>query len=413
MSRFENFKKGTKKITEVGALATGLGIGMVLGGQETSAKITKPIKDNFNEEKNNSDSNKEVNPNKYDLSKTTKLNLEDLDEKKSLNNEVVQRIMIESLKKTRKFKEKNFNSGVIDSDDNQKNFELSNLEKKYLESSPDFFAQIEAARQDVEKLISSNGYLEKLKEEFNCSLSEAKKHQEVRLNNVKLSNYIIESQAEVQDFYQKENKDTTNFSALCYDTKHDNMIHFSYDYYTAELEKADQNEYGFDLKQFNMYNLACHEFLHKATRRNLGLSVKASKLLVDSFETDTVNISSPLMKQYLLVPTERYVRIKILELDLQRLGIKKVGENFTYEHCQKLYDLIDDKKLGPNSIQFIYNTKYLEGAGDENSPNKKNFYELYKKLLNEIAEVDNKEKNNNQKDFYNPDWNYNQPEPKV
>jgi hypothetical protein len=250
---------------------------------------------------------------------------------------------------------------------------------------------IESGREQAIALISDDSYLAKLQEEFDCSSEEAKKHQQTRLSNISITNYMIKSLRDVEIIFSKENPDETEFQTLAYDTKYDNLIYFAYD--------ADYQ---------GLFSEVClHEFLHKATRRNLGLSPKAIKLLSESFNPDE-NFKE-IRNQYHSVPTERYVRLKILEQEMEKLEIKKVGEKFRRKHFDQLYKLYSESKLKYGSLEFMHFTDL---------PNKEKYksndqylddlYKLYKTLFNEIAEVKDK------RDTYqHPDWDYNSEEEQV
>ena len=91
------------------------------------------------------------------------------------------------------------------------------------------------------------------------------------------------------------------------------------------------------------------------------------------------------------IPTERYVRLKILEKKLENLGIKKIGEKFTREHYDKMMELYFKNKLDDNGLEFIHFTKFSEDEDDQDGH--KNF-EIFEKLFNEIASLDAGHKEN-------------------
>jgi hypothetical protein len=255
--------------------------------------------------------------------------------------------------------------------------EITEEEKKYLTLIPEMITKIEAARQKVGKMIDNPAYLAKLQEEFNCSPVEARQHQLIRLSNLNLTNYEFKSLQEVQEIFEDENPDALRFggSVLNYDAKYDNMIYFAYNY--------DYYQAGGDY----LSETSLHEFLHKITRRNLGLSGKAIKLLGDeTFAPDTTNYND-LWNTYFSIPTERYVRLKILENQLDELGIKKMGEKFTRQHYEQMIKLYHDGKLNQDASDLIHFTKFSEDNDDQN-------YEIFENLFNGLADLGDKEKLN-------------------
>jgi len=61
-------------------------------------------------------------------------------------------------------------------------------------------------------------------------------------------------------------------------------------------------------------------------------------------------------------PSELNSRKKVLEYDMDRLGVKKYGEKFTMEHYWKLIKLAIEGKLSDNSVEFLkrIDSKFIE-----------------------------------------------------
>lgn len=389
----DKHKKSPRQLP-IKSLGRNLALGAsLLLGSNTMAQETGPF---FSQDKaiENHILQKTSQPEDYDLTKTARLNLDRLKEKRNLDMTVIPEIMLESFEKSREFKHRLEESGDSGQNEKASLSNLTELEKEYLKNAPMIFTEIESARSRVMELIGSDGYLKKLQEEFDCSLEEAKEHQRVRLSNVQLTNYIITSQEEIADIYQKENRDTSELSKqiLCYDSKYDNLIYLPYDW-EDYANLLDQNQFSFDIKELKLGSAAMHEFLHKSTRRNLGLSPKAIKLLGEGYvhTSETENAGdAERWTEYYRIPTERYARLKMFELDLERLGVKKIGEQFTGEHCKKLYDLYINKKFGIDAIEFMDFTDYEQGEAKNIIEKEKYelFFNFYQKLFNEIASLD-------------------------
>ncbi len=425
------FEKNLKKAVGIG-LTAGLSIASPSFAQNLgSGNNDESSNKYFTQDKNMTDQAFQSfhKPDDYDIAKTAKLDLKYLDEKKSFNKEVIDKIAFDliidkrkqSISKKRYSQSLSLNDAVdkkdkareleflrlleesskeIDLLENmqeaiQKNkfnydeFQITRNEHEFSLFISEMVSTIENARQRAIELIGSDQYLIKLQEEFDCSLEQAKKHQQVRLSNISITNYRIMSRQEVQRIFETENPEENNLAVFAYDAKYDNLIYFSYDH--------NYEDY--------LPELSFHEFLHKATRRNLGLSPKAHKLLRESFNS-AANIED-IINIYHAIPTERYVRLKILDDKLEKLGIKKVGEKFTRNHFDQLYQLYANSKFKLGALEFMYFTDL---------PNKEEYedydkylddlYKLYESLFNEIAENTQDSKNT----YYHADWDLNKQE---
>ncbi|MFZ4632321.1 MAG: hypothetical protein ACOYL8_03940 [Patescibacteria group bacterium] len=258
---------------------------------------------------------------------------------------------------------------------NKKTLDLNESQQEIIKNAPELVKIFDSAKQEVLTMLSSNDYLQKLKIEFNCNLDEAKKHQATRVSNVNSINY---------EFQSKEYLELSNFCAAYYDRG----IH--------------QIALPYNVDQEKLARLAKHELLHCATMSSEGISAKAKKLLSeDSFQDNKKYYGDDAEKEYFADATERYARLKILDMELERLGIKNVGEKLNEKQYDKMMDLFmesmftkheDEKQLNRNALDFINFTKDGEG--------KKDGYKMYKKLFNEIAA------NQENSTYQNSEWNY-------
>ena len=112
-------------------------------------------------------------------------------------------------------------------------------------------------------------------------------------------------------------------------------------------------------------DVPAHEYEHQATRANKGISHYAKKLYHKSLTPEG------LKDKYRSDPTELDARKKALEYEMEKLGIKKIGEPFTREHYKKLLDLKMEFKLSIGTQEFIEIIKP----------------EYFEKIMNTIAEA--------------------------
>ncbi len=113
-----------------------------------------------------------------------------------------------------------------------------------------------------------------------------------------------------------------------------------------------------------------HEFTHDMTIGNFLLSKKAVEMYSESFDKSRMIPGELERIEYLKDPTERDARKKQLEFELEELGVKKYGEEFTDAHYNKIIELQNLGKFSEGADQFIRMTK----------PS------YFKKIMNEIAE---------------------------
>jgi len=257
-------------------------------------------------------------------------------------------------------------------------FKFSQNDLNVIKNSPALINAFESAKNEIISILSSQNYLKKLAIEFNCDIKEAKLHQATRINNVRLASCEFLSRSFLFG------------------------VTSSQAYYSPTLHQISL-PYDVDLKKIT--DLAIHELLHSATLSSKGLSVNAKHLLSEeSFKSGFEYEKGE--NDYFSNPTERYVRIKILDIELDRLGIKKLGENMTKDQYHKMLEVYMNQISGKikgkdgfndNAMQFIDFTK----DGD----NKEGGYEIYKKLFNEIAL--NQGGENKEKEIYKHGaWSY-------
>lgn len=240
-----------------------------------------------------------------------------------------------------------------------------NAKEKIIE----ILALVEQAKLELIKHIQSDEYLNNLGKEIDISEKAAKEHQKTRISNIK--NLSLEFKTS---------------SGIGMDTNG-----FGYAYYRRDLNKIFmpyninlKNDY--DKKEF--YNALLHEILHESTQTSKGMSVKSMNVLEESFQQKDSTETKEKVSYY-SNPVELIVRKQILDLEMEKLGIKKYGEVFTEDHYKKLKELRDKYELSSDAIQLIDHIKPEE----------------FTKIMNELAE--NKGDGNT---YRHPSWNYDQNE---
>jgi hypothetical protein len=439
-----------KKVAKIGALGLGIGSGVIAATNEAGAQEVKPLNMEIiiNAPKI---INTDIKPEDYDFRNKGNIDLKDLEEKKNLDSTTIHRTMLEALKRTRihdnywsagmslanaendstnitrEIKSIEKRGELIPSELTQRlieakkriqrsrekfnfckeeekkaknlkfndiNITLTDRDKEYLKLTPALFKQLERARQEAKRLIDDESNLKKIKNEFHCSLKEARHHQQVRLSNIDLTNYDLLTVQELRDSLSRSNDNFHN--AIAYANRDQNKITIPYDL------RREFTEPGYEFSQADfekeIYLTALHEFLHLATGANRGLSPHTVDLLSKtSFKKySPEEIKNNLENNnYYSDPTERYVRFKSLESELENFGSKKIGENFTLEHYQKVIALYRDGKLWSDANELI---KYTQNFDTDEG------YKIFKRMFDEIALLDTPE--NNGKTYFHPNWDY-------
>ena len=250
---------------------------------------------------------------------------------------------------------------------------LSENDKKIAEEKiTDLVLLTEQAKSDVINHIGSAEYLKKLAEEMNISEREAKEQQQIKLKNLQNISYDFKNSGLIFQLTRR----TSSEGAIAMYMSQNNEILLPYNIdLKNEKEKRD------------FYAIIQHEMFHVSTHSDETMSSKANNLLTESFQSSYVEKGDNYF-----TPSELIVRKQVLDLEMEKLGIKKYGEEFTNKHYQELLDLAVKDKLSSNAMEFIFFIK------------SNNFLNI----MNELAE--NKDKNNN---YYYSGWNYNKPEQKA
>lgn len=202
----------------------------------------------------------------------------------------------------------------------------------------------EKIKNELIEHVSSQEYLNKLKSEFGGSDNRAKGEQARRIENLKKVNINIASLDELNE----ELKKRLNGQKLP-----GNSIKANGFYDPASHETF----VSFDDSHGALTSL--HELLHASTRGVEGITYRTKNTLVNSYENQGFlrGLIKDKKDEYFSDPTERLVRKQILDRELNKLGIKKYGEEFTKEHYREMMEAYKAGVFSYNVNDFIKRTK--------------------------------------------------------
>ncbi|MFA7209379.1 MAG: hypothetical protein WC120_03755 [Parcubacteria group bacterium] len=219
--------------------------------------------------------------------------------------------------------------------------DVREISEKKWKSEPELDPRprVEEIRREVEKYISSPQYLDRLILEVDGDIEKARKVQEERIGNVNAA------KTDFMPFMPAEGA-----------------------FYVAETNNVILSDVKSDIAD----KVAEHEFLHASTRGDFGITGKAKMILNDSYVPTGKKVIG-----YDLWSTERLVRKQILDIEMEKLGIKKYDEKFTREHYKKLLRSYHKGELSRSAREF------MEKTGPE----------YFEKIFDGIAKNDMKESN--------------------
>lgn len=198
---------------------------------------------------------------------------------------------------------------------------------------------VEEVKLEIKKHLSSEEYLQKLAREFGTDLAGAKIQQEIRLNNLSRLNCKF-------------------FSLEAINSESDFQIFSHYLSGTYNIYLPYNSD---DLTYLRLASY--HEILHETVLGEKHISPQAKKILRESYQTKSGRYS------YFYDPAERLVRKQVLDQELERLGIKKYGEEFKDEHYHQLIKAYNNNQLNQDADRLLETTRP----------------EFFKKLMNDIA----------------------------
>jgi len=228
-------------------------------------------------------------------------------------------------------------------------------------------------RNELSKHISSSAYLNKLVTEFDGNVEKALNTQKERVNYL---DRIFDNGIELEKIENMANKWALEGSGIVGRILPQGLVT------KIKLHKAGlsgvgayyiTDEHKIILPDVVDDKAAMHELLHASTNADTDITEKGKALLEDSYKKLGTNGD-----RYFNSPTERLVRKQVLDLEMEKLGIKKYGKRFTEEHYKKLLELDKEGILSNGAHDFIRTTEP----------------EYFERIFNELADT-NKISDNN------------------
>ncbi|MFZ4648882.1 MAG: hypothetical protein ACOYMB_04640 [Patescibacteria group bacterium] len=238
---------------------------------------------------------------------------------------------------------------------------------------------VDLAKKQVIKTIKSPGYIQKLMKEFGVGAKKALEHQQVRIKNV--------NNAKINFRFPEDIKASAS-GAYAYFKVGTNLISIPID---AEVD------------DFFMEALR-HELFHLLNNGGT-MSPGSLKIFNETFSPKK-GLDSPEIEfgnDYYGDPTERYVRMKNLTIDLVDMGfMENYGSKFTKEVYHQMMELFnkDPNAFQSDSQDFI---RFTLGQEDPEKYTEKAF-ESFRRMFDDIAVNQKKPEGNT---YYNPGWDYN------
>ncbi len=284
-------------------------------------------------------------------------------------NLIIKRDSLRSVKNNGDYgdKEKQINDCELQIE-NKKKLLTEDDKKSALEKINTIILLIKTAKEEVIEHINSKEYFNKLVKEVG-SIDKAQKEQKDRIVNFEGIKFDLLNSLDIKYY-------SNGVPYYAYYDPMFNEINLPYD--------VDINDDG---KKQEFYEAVRHELLHVSTSGNFMIPEKSSNLLKESFISKLDESEDRI--SYFSSLTELLVRKQGLDLEMEKLGIKKYGEEFTNEHYKKLLELKEKGQLSTDAVQFL----------DHIKPEK------FSEVMNELAE--NKEED---KTYYHTGWDYNNTE---
>jgi len=226
-------------------------------------------------------------------------------------------------------------------------------------------AKAYALKQEFVRHISSNAYLIKLAKEFDGDMKRALEEQRTR---IELTDTVdIDANSNARTWPEGLENADGYYSLRDHEIKVDGHVFMMTDRYRSDVVR--------------------HEIAHASTRGDMRITDNARRILQQSYESTKIGDANYYdskgnflgLKQsygmdddYLGNDTERLARKQQLDLDMERLGVKKYGEEFTQEHYERIFEEYSKGTLSIGAEEFIETTKQD--------------LEEYKKIFNEVAD---------------------------
>jgi hypothetical protein len=210
--------------------------------------------------------------------------------------------------------------------------QIANMEKEFEEkinnyneiiSNPEKFYEkllneISSIRENLISHFSSPEFLNKLQQKLNTK--NARKKQQEIINNLNSVKIIITTPSHIKKLTQNEGN-------ACYDLNEHSI-------YVPFIGFNDE--------------IITHELIHGAYNSTESLSNDDIKILYKLYKKN-----KKVDNEYQRNPAERITRKKLLDFELDRLGIKKYDEKFTKEHYNKLLELKNKNNLSRTANDIL------------------------------------------------------------
>ena len=112
----------------------------------------------------------------------------------------------------------------------------------------------------------------------------------------------------------------------------------------VNTENLNKDVFSVNFSYSDIIEIITHELIHAAYSIDKELTKKEKRVLIYSFDDKEMVHKDKNRKERLnndlRIPNERIVRKVKLDFELERLNIKKIGEEFTEKHYDKLKEII-------------------------------------------------------------------------
>jgi hypothetical protein len=212
-------------------------------------------------------------------------------------------------------------------------------------------------KNELIKHVGSIEYFNKLKIEFGGDEIKAKRMQKERVANLKDVKITVMSLDDLNKEYIKRLDGKKMPGGL-------KKIGGFYDSGAKELIIPQ------DKSPEVIETIVWHELGHASTEGDKGVTSSAEEMLEHSYKKQGfLGMIKNKADEYFMDPTERLTRKQNVDRELEKLGIKKYGEEFTDEHYAKMMKYYKEGKFSWDANDFIKRT----------DP------KMFKKIFNEIA----------------------------
>lgn len=215
------------------------------------------------------------------------------------------------------------------------------------------FECVEKVRNELIQHFGSQEFLDRLTIEYKGDGERAKIVQASDIENLKTVIVDILPLAEVMDksTAMANNAGGEPLAAFYQPNIHKVTVPKDFDNVVRNINMSRETQ----IKN-SMEDLIRHEFIHSATKANV--SESARKILESSYKKQGfLGLVKNKEDEYFSDPAEMLDRKQLLDRELEKLGIKDYGIEFTEEHYEKILKALDEKKFSEGAKEFIEKTE--------------------------------------------------------